>query len=270
MDYFGQWGSACCVGNAARRGRCSGNRRRRLPALSPIRQYLALVATVTVCLGFILPIRAADPAPRQRLLLDAGWKFYLGGSGLNERLDKAGVNPGPAGPTFDDTRWRTVNLPHDWLPELPFDAHANGAHGFKPFGPGYPNSVAWYRRTFQLSEADRGRRLTLEFDGVYRNCRVYFNGYFLGHHESGYSSFRYDITDLANCGGENTVAVRVDASQFEGWFYEGAGLYRHVWLSKTGPLRVAPDGTFVYSRFPRNVPKGPATVCVQTLATKQP
>ena len=199
--------------------------------------------------------------------MDFGWKFHLGDDwGLSERLDKAGVNPGPAGRTFADANWRTVNLPHDWLPELPFDPNANPDHGFKPFGPNYhSNSVAWYRRTFQLPAEDRGRRLMLEFDGVYRNCNVFLNGYFLGHHASGYSGFRYDITDLANCGGPNTVAVRVDADQFEGWFYEGAGIYRHVWLTKTGPVHVAPDGTYVYSSFPGNVPQGPATVNVQTL-----
>jgi beta-galactosidase len=224
-------------------------------------------AAAVFFLPFTLPGRAADPSPRERLLLDFGWKFHLGDDwGLSERLDKAGVNPGPAGRTFSDANWRVVNLPHDWVPELPFDSHASTDHGFKPFGPGFhSNSVAWYRRTFQLPEEDRNRRLMLEFDGVYRDCNVFFNGYFLGHHASGYTGFHYDITDLANCGGQNTLAVRVDASQFEGWFYEGAGIYRHVWLSKTGALHVAPDGTFVHSQFARNVPEGSATIHVQTL-----
>src|SRR5580658_1467657 len=225
-----------------------------------------LAPAASILLFSILPVQAADPSPRERLLLDFGWKFHLGDDWeLSERLDKGGVNPGPAGRTFSDAHWRVVNLPHDWLPELPFDSHANPDHGFKPFGPGYrSNSVAWYRRTFPLPDEDRTRRLMLEFDGVYRNGNVFFNGYFLGHHASGYGGFRYDITDLAHCGEENTLAVRVDASQFEGWFYEGAGIYRHVWLTKTGALHVAPDGTFVYSQFARNVPEGPATIHVQT------
>jgi beta-galactosidase len=231
-----------------------------------LKKYPALAAVAAILLVSTLPARAADPSPRERLLLDCGWKFHLGDDwGLSESLDKAGVNPGPAGRTFADANWRTVNLPHDWVPELPFDANANSDHGFKPFGPNYhSNSVAWYRRTFQLPADDRDRRLMLEFDGVYRDCRVFVNGYFVGHHESGYDGFRYDITDLANCGGANTVAVRVDASQFEGWFYEGAGIYRHVWLTKTGPLHVAPDGVFVYSRFAGNVPEGATTINVQT------
>jgi beta-galactosidase len=225
-----------------------------------------LAAAAALLLVSTLPARAADPSPRERLLLDFGWKFHLGDDwGLSERLDKAGVNPGPAGRTFGDANWRTVNLPHDWVPELPFDPNANPDHGFKPFGPNYhSNSVAWYRRTFQLPEEDGGRRLMLEFDGVYRDCRVFFNGYFLGHHESGYTGFRYDITDLANVAGANTVAVRVDASQFEGWFYEGAGIYRHVWLEKTSPLAIAPDGIFVWSQFQNNVPEGQALIQVRT------
>ena len=130
-------------------------------------------------------------------------------------------------------------MPHDWAVELPFDVNANFDHGRKPLGPAFPkNSVGWYRRTFSLPEADTGKRLWIEFDGVYRDCRVFMNGYLLAHHESGYNSFRCDITDTANCGGKNVLAVRVDASQFEGWFYEGAGIYRHVWLEK---LRSSPS-----------------------------
>ena len=126
------------------------------------------------------------------------------------------------------------------------------------------NSVAWYRRTFELPETDAGKRLWLEFDGVYRDCDVFVNGWFVGHHNSGYDSFRYDITDVANYGGKNIVAVKVDASQFEGWFYEGAGIYRHVWLVKTSPVAIAPDGIFVYSVFKNNIPEGPATILVET------
>jgi len=100
--------------------------------------------------------------------------------------------------------------------ELPFDSSSDGSHGFHPVGPGFAaNNVAWYRRTFDLPESDAGKRIWLEFDGVFRDAQVFVNGWFVGHHESGYSSFRYDITDLANVGGKNVVAVKVDASQFE-------------------------------------------------------
>ncbi len=209
---------------------------------------------------------AETNSPRERLLMDFGWKFHLGnewGTGLN--LAKAGSSSGPAGRSFGDSSWRTVNLPHDWAIELPFDQGADGSHGFKPVGPGFAaNSVAWYRRTFELPKADAGKRLWLEFDGVFRDATVFVNGWFIGHHESGYSSFRYDITDVANVGSENVVAVKVDASQFEGWFYEGAGIYRHVWLVKTSPLAIAPDGIFVYSQFKNNVPGKKVEIHVQT------
>ncbi|MGB8368181.1 MAG: beta-galactosidase GalA [Limisphaerales bacterium] len=224
-----------------------------------------LVAAFFTIAGSNLSAASAN-SPRERLLLDPGWKFHLGNEwGFAQNRAKAGTGSGPASRSFSDASWRTVNLPHDWAVELPFDQSADAGHGFKPVGPGFAaNNVAWYRRTFELPDEDAGKRLWLEFDGVFRNCEVFVNGWFVGHHESGYSSFRYDITDVANPGGKNIVAVKVDASQFEGWFYEGAGIYRHVWLVKTGPLAIAPDGIFVYSQFKHNVPEGPAEIHIQT------
>jgi len=216
-------------------------------------------------LGFTL-LGAGTNSPRERLLFDFNWKFHLGNEwGAAIGWAKGGSGSGPASRSFSDASWRTVNLPHDWAVELPFDQGADGSHGFHPVGPGFPaNSVAWYRRTFEVPKADAGKRLWLEFDGVFRDAQVFVNGWFIGHHESGYSSFRYDITDVLNYGGENVVAVKVDASQFEGWFYEGAGIYRHVWLVKTAPLAIAPDGTFVYSQFKNNVPGNTVEIRIQT------
>jgi beta-galactosidase len=224
------------------------------------------VITSFAVLAASLFAAATNSAPRERLLLDPGWKFHLGNEwGFAQSLTKAGTGSGPASKSFSDASWRTVNLPHDWVVELPFDSSSDGSHGFHPVGPGFAaNNVAWYRRTFDLPESDAGKRIWLEFDGVFRDAQVFVNGWFAGHHESGYSSFRCDITDLANVGGKNVVAVKVDASQFEGWFYEGAGIYRHVWLVKTGPLAIAPNGIFVYSKFKNNVPAGPAEIHVQT------
>ncbi|MBN1611637.1 MAG: beta galactosidase jelly roll domain-containing protein, partial [Polyangiaceae bacterium] len=196
------------------------------------------------------PAAAAAPNPRQRLLADSGWRFHLGNEwGVGHSLAKAGTGMGPATLEFSDASWRRVDLPHDWAVELPFDPRADGAHGFKALGYAFAqNSVGWYRRTFLLPKADKGRRLWLEFDGVFRDSTVFVNGWFMGRHESGYGSFRYDITDVAQYGGKNVIAVRVNASQSEGWFYEGAGIYRHVWLVKTSAVAIAPDGVFVYSR----------------------
>jgi beta-galactosidase len=217
---------------------------------------------------------SANPsASRERLLMDFGWKFHLGNDwGIGQGLAKAGAGYGPASMDYSDASWRQVQLPHDWAIELPFDAKADGSHGFKALGLAFPqNSVSWYRRTFDLAKADANRRLWLEFDGVFRDCTVFVNGWFVGHHESGYTSFRYDITDVAKFGEGNLVAVRVDATQAEGWFYEGAGIYRHVWLVKTAPVAIAPDGVFVTSSFKNNTPTGPAKVNVQTeLRNAQP
>jgi beta-galactosidase len=226
----------------------------------------SLFICVTAALISLNALAAQDGGPRERLLLDFGWKFHLGNAwGIGQDLAKAGTGRGPADVTFSDADWRTVNLPHDWAIELPFDSKADGSHGFKPVGPNFPtNSVAWYRRTFELPKEDAGKRLWVEFDGVFRDCVVFLNGWCLGRHESGYGSFRYDITDVAKCGGKNTLAVKVDATQTEGWFYEGAGIYRHAWLVKTAALAVAPDGTFVFSKFKNNVPRGPAAIHIRT------
>ncbi len=222
------------------------------------RQCLALVLALSAGLAAPRPA-AAESVYRERLLMDSAWSFHLGNDwGSGQSLAKACTGIGPASVSQSVASWRRVDLPHDWAIELPFDPTADGSHGFRAVGKGFPqNSVAWYRRSFALASADAGKRLWLEFDGVYRDCTVFVNGWFVGHHESGYSGFRYDITDVANCGGTNVVAVKVDASQTEGWFYEGAGIYRHVWLVKTAPLAVAPDGVFVYNRFKGNVPVGP-------------
>jgi beta-galactosidase len=212
---------------------------------------------------------AIASAPRERLLMDFGWRFHLGNEwGIGHNLSKAGTGYGPASAVFSDASWRRVDLPHDWAIELPFDRNSDRSHGYKPLGPGFPdNSVGWYRRTFDLPKTDANRRLWLEFDGVFRDCSVFVNGWFVGRNESGYSGFRFDITDVANCGGRNVVAVMVNATQVEGWFYEGAGIYRHVWLEKTAPVAIAPDGVFVFNKFKDNVPVGLAEVHLRTRIT---
>ncbi|HEY3757194.1 MAG TPA: beta-galactosidase GalA [Opitutaceae bacterium] len=224
------------------------------------------VLACVLALVIAAPLRAEPVSPRERIRLDDGWAFHIGNEwGLGVNLAKAGTGFGPAGVNFGDASWRRVNLPHDWAVELPFDPHADASHGFKAIGPGFPeNSIAWYRRTFDLSSSDAGRRIWLEFGGVFRDCTVFVNGWAIGRHASGYNSFRYDVTDVVNCGATNVVAVRVDASVPEGWFYEGAGIYRHVWLVKTAPVAIAPDGVFVSSRFAGSIPKGPAQLHLET------
>ena len=228
--------------------------------------YLAKWSIVTLLVLINLSAGRAQQSTREKLLMDFGWKFHLGNEwGTGENPINLGVSTGPAKPDFDDSGWAKIDLPHDWVVALPFDKNAPGDHGYKPIGPGFPeNDVGWYRRTFTLSHQDEGKRIWIEFGGVYRDSLVYVNNCLVGRQPRGYSSFRYDITDVVNYGGRNTIAVRVDASKFEGWFYEGAGIYRHVWLLKAAPLAVAPDGTFVYSQFKNNVPEGPAEINLET------
>ena len=225
---------------------------------------------------------AAGPAPklagkleRERLLLDFGWRFhpgnandqskdfdYGGNRGSEETFAKSGGFLAVCNASFDDKAWQKVDLPHDWAVALPFEnANPLIAHGAKPLGRNYPEtSIGWYRRVFDIPADDTGRRFTIDFDGVFRRAMVIFNGHYLGENFSGYAPFSYDVTDFVNFGSPNVLVVRVDATLNEGWFYEGAGIYRHVWLNKTSPVHVAQWGTFVRSE----VKAGAATVTVTT------
>ena len=211
------------------------------------------------------PARGQEQSPvREKRLMDFGWRFALGhaydtqrdfdhGSGYFSYFAKTGYGDGAASKDFDDRGWRTLDLPHDWCVELPFDERGSYSHGYKAMGRNFPeNSVGWYRKTFSIPESDLGKRVVVEFDGVFRNSIVWVNGFYLGTEHSGYAGFSYDITDYLNYGGDNVIAVRVDATMEEGWFYEGAGIYRHVWLTKQSPLHVIKDGTFVTTEFREN------------------
>ena len=188
-------------------------------------------------------------APREQLLFDFGWKFQFGHGSDPARDLGFGMGQGDFAKTgdfefakakFDDSKWRTVNLPHDWAVELPFvhDEEQN-SHGFKPIGRRYPEtSVGWYRREFDIPASDLGRRITVEFDGAFRDVVIFVNGCFIGRNNNGYAPFRFDLTDFLAYGAKNYIVARVDASFGDGWFYEGAGIYRHVWLTKTDALHL--------------------------------
>ena len=193
--------------------------------------------------------------PREQLLFDFDWKFTFGHGtdptkDLNFGYGQADFNKtgefafAKAG--YDVSTWRTINLPHDWGVELPFAKDDSGdgdnqlrKHGYKPLGRRYPEtSVGWYRREFLIEASDAGKRITIEFDGAFRNVLVFINGCYIGRNDNGYVPFRFDISDFLNYGSTNVIAIRVDASQGEGWFYEGAGIYRHIWLLKTNPVHL--------------------------------
>jgi len=191
----------------------------------------------------------AAVAPREHLLFDFDWKFRFGHGSDPARDLGFGKGQGDFSKTgdfefaktsFDDSGWRTLNLPHDWAVELPFvhDEEQN-SHGYKPLGRRYPEtSVGWYRRVFEIPESDRGRRVVVDFDGAFRSVLIFVNGCFVGRNDNGYASFRFDLTDFLHYGGKNVITARVDAGFGDGWFYEGAGIYRHVWLTKTDALHL--------------------------------
>ena len=200
---------------------------------------------------------------RAAIRLDKGWKFALGhaadpqkdfgcGTEYFNYLTKASSihNEGPYVQTFDDSAWQEVQVPHDWASTLPYAREASHSHGYKTVGWKYPeSSVGWYRKTFTIGQDDLGKRLMLRFDGIFRNAQVWFNGVYMGTEPSGYVTQVYDITPYIKYGDDNLICVRADASLVEGWFYEGAGIYRDVWLEKSAQVSVAPFGTFVYAQL---------------------
>ncbi len=169
---------------------------------------------------------------RGRIALDQDWKFFLGDP------------PGAEAVAYDAQHWRTVDLPHDWSIEGSIDR----SHPMGGGGGFFPAGVGWYRRTFTAPAAWRGKRVHVEFEGVYMNATVYLNGRELGFHPYGYTSFYYDLTSHLNFGGSNLLAVRVDQSRHPNTrWYSGSGIYRHVWLDVTAPIHIAPWGIFVTS-----------------------
>lgn len=204
-----------------------------------------------------LPLTAM--AQREHRLMDEGWQFAFGNAASAEKDYGAGTeyfnyltkansihNTGPYSPKFDASDWKRVDLPFDFVVDLPFAAEASHSHGYKTVGYKYPEtSVGWYRKVFTVDAADKDKHFELTFDGIFRDARVWVNGFYMGGNPSGYVSQTFDITDYLNFGGDNLICVRSDASLEEGWFYEGGGIYRHVWLDVTSPVHIAHNGICV-------------------------
>ena len=171
------------------------------------------------------------PEPRTHVSFNEGWKFALAAD------DDAWQ------PSFDDSGWRVMNLPHDWSIEGEFSE----SHPASPGGGALPGGIGWYRKTFRVSKADKEKMTYISFDGVYRNSEVWINGNHLGKRPYGYSSFRYDLTPFLKYGEEdNVIAVKVDNSaQPNSRWYTGSGIYRNVWLTTTGKIAVDHWGTYV-------------------------
>ena len=213
---------------------------------------------------------------RETIRLDDGWKFAFGnaadpkkdfgcGTEYFNYLTKANSihNEGPYVANFNDSTWQEVKVPHDWVTILPYADVASHSHGYKTVGYKYPEtSVGWYRKTINIHACDLGKHIALQFDGIFRNARVWFNGFYMGTEPSGYATQVYDVTEYVNYGGDNLICVRADATLEEGWFYEGAGIYRDAWLMKSAAVGVAPFGTFVYADLKQ--PYDKVTIYVET------
>jgi len=238
--------------------------------LKTMKKLLLLTAIV------LQVLTAEAQGVRETILLDKGWKFMLGhaanpkkdfgcGTEYFNYLTKTSSihNEGPYVQKFDDSSWQEVQIPHDWVATLPYASGASHSHGYKTVGWKYPEtSVGWYRKTLTIPAGDLGKRLLLRFDGIFRNATVWFNGFYMGTEPSGYATQVYDITPYVKYGEQNLICVRADASLEEGWFYEGAGIYRDVCLEKMAEVSVAPFGTFVYAEL--QLPYSAATINVET------
>lgn len=190
------------------------------------------------------------------------WKFYRGNLAPFDDTDgwggaKArGASFGASKASLDDSKWRAITLPHDFMIEGNYTQKSDNGQEMTAIpemesvdsrllaGGSLEGDVVWYRKHFTLSEAE-DRSVYICFDGVYRDSYVYVNEYFVGNHKSGYTPFCYDITDFVNLNGENVIAVRVDSRGREGWWYEGGGIYRDVRLEITDGVRLAENGVFV-------------------------
>ncbi|WP_313808522.1 beta-galactosidase GalA, partial [Sphingobium sp.] len=212
------------------------------------------------------PLPQSDPS---RLLLDRGWQFHEGdiplappeGHHQTYVSVKAGNARGAAAIDWDDSDWVSVTLPHDWASFQPFVENANVSQGYRPRGMG------WYRRSFRLEEADRGKRLELQFGGMATRATIWVNGSVVARNFSAYNAITIDITPFARFGEEgNVIAVQVDATAMEGWWYEGAGIYRHVWLAKRAAVSIATDGVHCDPRLIDGRWRVPVTVMLESIA----
>jgi len=221
-----------------------------------------LVFFLIICL-FVGPgtTKSQNTFTRKTVRFDKHWKFHPGHAGdpqkdFNYRIANIFSKSGKAentaiDPEFDDSSWKPIELPHDWAAELPFVYTADfdvQSHGYKPVGGRFPEtSIGWYRKHFSVSKTDSGQRFSIRFDGIFRDSQIWLNGFYLGNNQSGYIGITYDLTDYINFGHDNVLVVRVDASQYEGWFYEGAGIYRHAWLIQSNSVHIPENGIFIWS-----------------------
>lgn len=223
---------------------------------------LAAAVALLVASGLVtIPAATGEPAaaahPVRSENFDGSWKFALANTtGDDDPAFAEADEPG-----FDDSSWRALNLPHDWSIEQPMRPEAGSATGY------FPGGLGWYRKTFTLPRSTAGKKVSLEFDGVYMDSEVYLNGALVAAHPYGYTGFAVDLTPLAHTDGRtpNVVAVKVRNKLPSSRWYSGSGIHRHVDLVVTERVHVARHGTFVTTPdVEREVRSGHATAHVRT------
>lgn len=193
-----------------------------------MKRYLFFAAVIP----FFFQLQVAAQYSTQRKPFNKDWKFFLGA--VNEEVTRL---------NFDDSKWRSLQLPHDWSIGLPFDSTSPTGNG----GGALRGGLGWYRKTFTIPVTEKNKRCFIDFDGIYMNSEVFMNGHSLGVRPNGYISFRYDLTPYLRYGAEkNILVVKVDNSvQPNSRWYSGSGIYRNVWISFLNPVHVAHWGTYI-------------------------
>lgn len=218
----------------------------------------------------ILSWKGEGQTTSEKLSLDKGWRFFRGDipfpivKGHRESYNnaKAAGATAAAAANFNDKAWQSITLPHDWAVEGEFDKNENVSQGYRKRG------IGWYRRQFKLATNDKGKHLEIQFDGIATHATIWLNGILIHRNFCGYTSMYLDITALAKYGDEvNTLAIRVDADAQEGWWYEGAGIYRHTWLLKRSPLHIATDGVYAQPIKKENTWKLPVEITLENNGT---
>ncbi len=166
-----------------------------------------------------------------RISFNENWKFFFG--------EVPPVNDY----SYNDSAWRSLQLPHDWSIEGRFDKNSPATVG----GEGLTGGLGWYRKSFLINNKDRNKNILIDFDGIYRNSEVWINGQYLGRRPNGYISFRYDLPPFLHYGTQkNVIAVKVENSQQpNSRWYSGSGIYRNVWLGSTGKTYINHWGTYI-------------------------
>ncbi len=187
--------------------------------------------------GLVPPTAQTQDSQNSTVLFDGNWRFHVGGAQRAEQAD------------FDDSNWRKLDLPHDWsVEDLPSTNSPFNHEAISQVNGGFTTGgTAWYRKTFTVPNEQKGKRILIQFDGVYMNADVWLNGQWLGNHPYGYTSFWFDLTDKVRFAMDNILAVKVKNEGENSRWYSGSGIYRHVWLKTLAPTHVAQWGTYITS-----------------------